>query len=193
MVAAGWSLTHLLAVLNATRHDLPRLEEQVKRGPGVESAAAALEAEGAAWWEAELAGAIVKSGTVALARREVNGILLELGAKLPRQQIVKASCVRVAILGALLGVALLVAEREVGSISLLDVLAMGGAAVLVSWTAGTEAQNVVEKRRTEIDGLVTTMMTARWGPAWAAEPEQSDGSRQTREPRFRRSVDAGTS
>ena len=174
-------MAHLRAVLRASRHD-PELFRAALRG-GVtvgELADACKAAEDSL--EGELIGSISAASSPTWARRAANEALLDLDARLPRETPVRGTCVRVSVLGTVLGVALLVAHGQAGTVGLIDVLAAGGAAAIVSWTAGSEAQVFVERRRKQIDALVEALLEARWGPSWARDQEQSAAAVQPREP-----------
>jgi len=188
LVASAWSVMHLLTVHGSVRYDPSRLRRALRDGVPV--------AHLARLWQREndcAEGAIVEAvaGAADLdgARRAVNEALLDLDGQLPRETPVRATCLRVTLLGTVLGVALLVASRQAATVALLDVLAVGGASAMVAWTASSEVQRMVERRREELDGLVDDLMASRWGAGWAVGQERYTRAVQAREPRRRRSVD----
>jgi len=187
-LAAGWSLAHLRSVACATRYDPAVLRSALRQGASPSSLREALELDPLAI-ESELLCAVHDATTPASSRAAVNEVLLDLDACLPRDTPVRATCVRLTALGTILGIALLVAQGRAGSIALVDVLAVGGAAALISWSSGDEVCKFIERRRKEFDGLVDALMAAKWGAGWVANQEQSIRAVQPREPGVPRDVD----
>gem|GEM_PF-657775 len=188
LVASAWSVMHLRTVHAAVRYDPSRLRRALREGIPV-AQLAGLWQEDSDCAEGALVEAVARAADVEEARHAANEALLDLDARLPRETQVRVTCLRVTVLGTVLGVALLVASRQAGTVALLDVLALGGASAMVAWTADSEVQRLVERRRQELDGLVDDLMASRWGAGWAVGQERYTRAVQAREPRRRRSVD----
>lgn len=113
-------------------------------------------------WESELVQHVVRARSPEEARAEANVALVDMDGRLMPAMKVYAACARIAVFGCLLGAALLFMTGEGLSVTVVDVFAVGAAGVLVSLAAGKQAQQMVRRKREEVDGWVDSLVRAAW-------------------------------
>ena len=160
-MAAFWSVAHLRDIATGLRYEPSRIVAALRKGLSPQALSARLGSDESSL-DAALIRGVVEARTALEARQAANEALIDLSAAIPSQTSVRTSCLRIALLGAVLGVALLVAGRGEMRTALMDVVAMGAAGALVAQLAGRAAERLGEAKRKDVDRLVERLMLARW-------------------------------
>lgn len=162
-VAAFWSIRELRRTCVVFRFD-PAIVAGAMRSmsnSAGERLAQVVMAEGNEF-EARLVRAVWDASSMEQARTGINEELLEGEWVLSRGSKVFGVCARIAGLGALLSVALLIGGGVALGWELLGIVAVGGSGILVSLAAGAECKQVVDSSRSAVDGLVDAVLAVRF-------------------------------
>jgi hypothetical protein len=155
LLAVAGALARLRSLGRAVRVDPSLLARAISRCEDrteLEALVGAL-GEAGARWEPELVRGVLEARTDDEARAAANEVLLDVGASLSWATSAPAVGVRVALLGTVLAVALLIARDASVSLELLDVVALGGGGAMVALSAAAQARRLARELRKAVDEL----------------------------------------
>ena len=162
--ASAWALRQLRLVGTALHFQPMPLVRALGPGAGPADARRFERAMGTErdTWESELVRQIVRARSSEQAQAEANAALVDVDGRLMPAMKVYAACARIAVFGCLIGAALLFMNGEGLSVSVVDVFAIGAAGVLISLAAGKQAQQLVRRKRKEVDEWVDALVRSAW-------------------------------
>lgn len=112
--------------------------------------------------EADLFDAIVASRSADEAQAVTNEVLWDLDAKLSWGTMLPSVCARISMFGALMAMALLLADDAKFSTELIDVVAFGGGGTLIAMTVGRESTRIATRSRVLVDQAVERLLRKQW-------------------------------
>ncbi len=157
--ASVGALLRLRAVCLATHYDLEPLGKLVGTIEDRASMASTLPCyeAGQNGWEADLVRTVCEARTSHEAMMMANEVLLDLDSTLGWGAHLPGICARIAVFGALIGVALVLSSGAAMSTELVDVIAVGGAGMLVATSCGAQSRKVADLQRRKIDRFVDAL------------------------------------